>query len=67
MTLILNGQRHDHPTDQTALPSLITKLGFAPGQVLVEHNGTALFPREWETTHLADGDRLELIQVAAGG
>ena len=35
--------------------------------VLVEHNGLALRKSEWEATPLRDGDRIEILQIAAGG
>ena len=34
---------------------------------LVERNGAALFPREFDSTSLAHGDEIELIRVVAGG
>jgi thiamine biosynthesis protein ThiS len=35
--------------------------------VLVEHNGLALHRSEWPAALLAEGDRIEILQVAAGG
>jgi len=35
--------------------------------VLVEHNGLALRKSEWEITSLCDGDRIEILRIAAGG
>jgi sulfur carrier protein len=35
--------------------------------VLVEHNGLALRKSEWEDTSLSDGDRVEILRIAAGG
>ena len=47
--------------------ALIVELGFAKGTVLVEHNGIALRPDEWNARPIADNDRIELLRVAAGG
>ncbi|MDG2122278.1 MAG: sulfur carrier protein ThiS [Verrucomicrobiales bacterium] len=66
MKLILNGNSRD-VGDVTNVTSLLTVLGFAQIPVLVEHNGTALFPREYDTAELAEGDTLEIIRVVAGG
>jgi thiamine biosynthesis protein ThiS len=33
----------------------------------VEHNGLALHRHEWPKRPLAEGDRIELIRVVAGG
>jgi thiamine biosynthesis protein ThiS len=34
---------------------------------LVEHNGLAVHRHEWAERLLAEGDRVELIRVVAGG
>ncbi|MBA2586143.1 MAG: sulfur carrier protein ThiS [Chthoniobacterales bacterium] len=46
---------------------LAEKFHFTPDSILVEHNGTALFQREWEFCALHEGDRVEFVRVAAGG
>ena len=47
--------------------ALVAELGLEPSMVLVEHNGTALRRAEWASADLSDGDRIEILQVAAGG
>lgn len=64
--LILNGTPHPLPTGSTIL-TLLQSLNLAAVPVLVEWNGTALFPREFPATPLAAGDRVEIIRIAAGG
>lgn len=49
------------------LLELLAELGLPHGAVLVEHNGVALFRKDWPTIRLAAGDRLEIIRVVAGG
>jgi len=34
---------------------------------LIEHNGVALRRREWMKRTLNEGDRIEILRVAAGG
>lgn len=51
----------------TPLSELLAAHGYRPGQVVVEHNGRALTPREAENCVLGDGDRLELVRIVAGG
>ena len=46
---------------------LIVALGLPAPAMLVEHNGTALRREEWKGSALAEGDRLEIIRVVAGG
>ena len=53
-----NGQR---------LLDFIASLGLPPAGILVERNGLALLKDEWEQTRLADGDRIEILRVVAGG
>jgi thiamine biosynthesis protein ThiS len=38
-----------------------------PRCVVVEHNGQAVAPSEFGQCALADGDRLEIVNVVAGG
>ena len=38
-----------------------------PNTVLIEHNATALHQREWPGRILAEGDRIEVVRVVAGG
>jgi sulfur carrier protein len=51
----------------THIDALVAELGFSPGTVLVEHNGTALRPDEWGGAALRDSDRVELLRIVAGG
>lgn len=62
----LNGQPHPVPPG-TTVAALLAALGMDGIPVLVEHNGTALFPREFAATVLHPGDRVELIRITAGG
>jgi thiamine biosynthesis protein ThiS len=65
MKLFLNGQRHE--AEALTVTDLVKQLGLIPETILIEHNGTALLRSEWEKTHLADDDRLEVLRVTAGG
>lgn len=38
-----------------------------PRSVVVEHNGEAVAPSEFSSRPLAAGDRLEIVQIVAGG
>ncbi len=63
--ITVNGQPRE--TDAGDVAAFIAELGFAKGTVLVEHNGTALRPAEWEGCKLQPGDCIELLRLAAGG
>lgn len=38
-----------------------------PRSVVVEHNGEAVAPSEFPARALANGDRLEIVRIVAGG
>jgi thiamine biosynthesis protein ThiS len=64
--VIANGQRV-----AAAVPCSIEQFLLAqklrPRSVVVEHNGQAVAPSEFDRRQLAVGDRLEIVQIVAGG
>lgn len=66
MTISLNGERVDAREAKT-VAQLIDRYQLPPQSILVEHNGLAVHRHEWAERSLAEGDRVELIRVAAGG
>lgn len=66
MRILLNGQQSD-ARDAATVAELIARLELPPEAILVEHNGVALHRREWSHKSIADGDRVEIIRVVAGG
>jgi len=66
MRISLNGREAEAGDAQT-VAELIGRLEMPPETILIEHNGVALHRREWPKRALADGDRIEIVQVAAGG
>ena len=66
MHISLNGQAADARGAAT-VAGLIARFELPPEAILVEHNGVALHRREWPQESLADGDRIEIIRVVAGG
>jgi len=65
MRLLVNGE----PREVIArdISELVNALGLTPAASLVEHNGEALRRDEWPACVLRDGDRIEIIRIAAGG
>lgn len=63
--LLINGE--SRATDAATLEALFAELGLPAPLLLVEYNGRALHRSEWQSIVLTDGDRLELMAVAAGG
>ncbi|HEV2965635.1 MAG TPA: sulfur carrier protein ThiS [Chthoniobacterales bacterium] len=66
MTISLNGEGVDVRETKT-IAELVDRYQLPPQSILVEHNGLAVHRREWAERSLAEGDRVELIRVAAGG
>ena len=66
MKISLNGKAVDAREAKT-IAELIERYALPPQSILVEHNGLALHRREWRDRSLAEGDRVELIRVVAGG
>jgi thiamine biosynthesis protein ThiS len=65
MTLHVNGE--PRVVAASTIAELVAALALPAAAVLVEHNGTALRRDEWPERRLAEGDRLEIIRIVAGG
>jgi sulfur carrier protein len=66
MTISMNGEFVDSREAKT-IAELIDRYQLPPQSILVEHNGLAVHRHEWAERLLAEGDRVELIRVVAGG
>lgn len=66
MQITLNGQAHPL-SESTTVKVLLHSLGFADKPVVVELNREAIFPRDFETTQVNNGDQIEIVTLAAGG
>lgn len=66
MNLTINGETRNLPAPLT-IRGMLEELGLAEKPVVVELNLSALFPREFSTQQLKDGDRVEIVQITAGG
>ena len=66
MKILINGETRQFEESKT-ITGLVVDLALEPKMVLIEHNGTALHRSEWITCLLSEGDRIEILQVAAGG
>ena len=67
MLLEVNGEPLDVPEGVNTIAELIRFMELVPETMLVEFNGLALHRREWVTTDLVPGGRVELLRVVAGG
>ena len=63
---MVNGESAETRDVQT-VEELVHKYQLQPETTLIEHNGVALRRREWMKRTLNEGDRIEILRVAAGG
>ena len=65
MKITLNGEPRAIAAADIA--ALVAELALPAPVTLVEHNGLALRRDEWPHCPLADGDRVEIVRIVAGG
>lgn len=61
-----NGKRVGAELPCTLEQFLIAQ-GLLPKSIVVEHNGEAVAPSQFAGRQLQAGDRLEIVQIVAGG
>ncbi len=66
MTLLINDEPY-HIQEAQNVAELVVELGLPGPSLLIEHNAIALRREEWSTQTIAEGDRLEIIRIVAGG
>jgi sulfur carrier protein len=66
IAITLNGNPHLLPGPMS-VAELLESLGFAGKPVVVELDERAIFPRDYQTTRVAGGCKIELVTLAAGG
>jgi len=64
--LLVNGEERVEEKARD-VAELIAVLGLPAPAMLVEHNGLALRREEWPARPLAEGDRIEIVRIVAGG
>jgi thiamine biosynthesis protein ThiS len=66
VTIILNGDPYELSQPVT-VAELLTRLEIDPRRVAVEHNLTIVKRAAFESTILADGDAVEVVNFVGGG
>jgi thiamine biosynthesis protein ThiS len=64
--VIANGQRIERPLP-CSIHDFLVGQQLLPRSVVVEHNGEAVVPSEFQKRQLQSGDRLEVVKIVAGG
>lgn len=66
MIVIANG-REIAAESPCTLEQFLRQQGLPPRSVVIEHNGEAVAPSEFAQRTVKPGDRLEIVQIVAGG
>lgn len=66
ITVTVNGKDHSLPGESSVAEAL-ESLGLSNRPLLIEINRQALLRSDWAATTVRHGDRIELIQIVAGG
>jgi thiazole synthase len=67
MQLIVNQQPCEFPSDHLDVPTLLASRGLSTDAVALAVNGQVVPRRSWPSVRFAEGDRVELVKVVAGG
>jgi thiazole synthase len=66
MKISLNGAPHEVAGPLT-LTALLAQLNIDPRRVAVEHNLTVVKRASYDTTHISEGDEIEIVNFVGGG
>ena len=66
MKITLNGKPHTIKQG-TNVSGLLKEIGLAEKPVVVELNQEAVIPKKFPETPVHDGDKVEIVMLAAGG
>jgi sulfur carrier protein len=66
MTAHVNGKPMELPGELT-IAGLVERLGLGKSRVAVEVNKGLVVRKQWESTRLKEGDRIEVVTFVGGG
>jgi thiamine biosynthesis protein ThiS len=66
MKISLNGEPHELAGPLT-LTALLEQLNVDPRRVAVEHNLTVVKRAHYDSTHIREGDEIEIVNFVGGG
>ena len=66
MMISLNGEPHELAGPLT-LTALLAQLNIDPRRVAVEHNLTVVKRAQYDSTHIVEGDQIEIVNFVGGG
>lgn len=66
MTIFINGEMRD-TGDAASLSALLDRLDLPGQRVAIELNKKVIRKQDWETTPIAENDRIEIVYFVGGG
>ena len=67
MNLTINGEVYSDLPDDISVADLLLHLSLPPKKIAIERNLEIVSKSTFETTKLAEGDKLEIIHFIGGG
>ena len=67
MQLIINGKTRSFEATSFSVANLVTALELEGRRLAIECNGEIVPRSQFADTHLADGDKLEIVGAVGGG
>ena len=67
MNIVIANGREIPAQVPCSIEAFLLKQKLLPRSVVVEHNGEAVAPSEFSTRSLQPGDKVEIVQIVAGG
>ncbi len=67
MTITLNGDRYEVPAATATVSELLNRLKIDPRRVAVERNLVVVKRAAFDTTLIAEGDQIEVVNFVGGG
>lgn len=67
MRIEINGEQRELSQATMTLRDLIDQLSLAPQRIAVEVNKQIISRDRWESTSVAEGDRIEIVHFVGGG
>lgn len=66
MKILLNGEERE-VADEITLPQLLESLSLAKERIAIELNTVVVRKRDWDSTLVKEGDRVEVVHFVGGG
>ncbi len=66
MKIVVNGESREI-ADSNSLENLLSELALPEQRIAIELNRTVVRKKDWGTTFINEGDRIEIVHFVGGG